>query len=155
MLIKVTLMTVIVLYAFALGQRFLYSLVFATTTNKMEIATYIQLRKFVDRRIEASLMVIHVILLAISIDLVAFCVVNPAGLLFHCSLISLVLLIADIVLLVKGNMPLSKRIDKWTVSLHPDNWKKITAKLLLLCYIRHALHMMGFIALLTGTLFGM
>jgi uncharacterized membrane protein len=80
--------------------------------------------------------------------------VNPGGLLFITSVISLVALLADVVLALKGNIPLNKYINSWSSWDYPDNWQQYRAQWFNLYHIRQALNITGFVSLLAGLIFG-
>ncbi|HET9279510.1 MAG TPA: hypothetical protein VFN95_15045, partial [Flavitalea sp.] len=104
--------------------------------------------------LQAPLQIVYYTTLSASILLTAFCVVNPGGLLFITSLIALVALLADVVLALKGNIPLNKYINSWTSWDYPDNWQQYRAQWFNLYQIRQALNITGFVSLLAGLIFG-
>jgi hypothetical protein len=117
-------------------------------------ATYIESRQLLDKNLQVTLRLIYYLTLVASIALTSFCVINPTGILFICSLISLHLLVIDIVLSLKGNGPLNKIINSWTASEYPDNWKEYRSKWFAIYNIRQAANITGFISLLAGLIFG-
>jgi hypothetical protein len=121
----------------------------------MQPATYIESRQLLDRNLQSNLKIVYYLTLASSVLLVAFCVVNPSGLLFICAMIALVSLVADIALTLKGNVPLNKVINTWTTSSYPSNWQEYRSKWLSIYSLRQAVNIIGFVSLLTGLIFGM
>ncbi|HET6994193.1 MAG TPA: hypothetical protein VFI06_04375, partial [Chitinophagaceae bacterium] len=101
-----------------------------------------------------TLRLVYYLALIASIALTSFCVINPSGVLFICSVISLLLLITDIALSLKGNVPLNKAINSWTASDYPSNWKEYRSKWFCVYNIRQAANITGFISLLAGLIFG-
>jgi hypothetical protein len=120
----------------------------------MQAATYIESRKLLDKHLRHSLSIIYYLALAASVLLVSFCVINPSGLLFTCSVTALVFLVVDILFTLKGNLPINKVINTWTASRYPDNWKEYRAKWLNIYTIRQAANVIGFTSLLAGIVFG-
>jgi uncharacterized membrane protein len=155
MLIKLSLLLSMVLYAFIVGQSFFYLLAFSRATKKMQAASYIESRKLIDRELQSSLSFVYYAAAAAIILLIAFSVVNPGGLVFITAIIALVALIADVILALKGNVPINKRINSWTETNYPLNWKLYRAKWFNLYHIRQVINIAGFVTLLCGIIFGL
>ena len=153
--IKITLFITVMLYAVVISQSFFYMLAMSNVTKSMQPGTYIESRKLLDQNLSSSLAAVYYLALAASILLVSFCVINPSGLLFICSVVALLSLIIDIVFTLKGNVPLNKIINTWTISDYPANWKEYRTKWLSIYNIRQAANIIGFVSLLTGLIFGM
>ena len=154
MAIKITLFITLLMYAVVISQSFFYILAMSVTLKKMRAQTYIETRNLLTTNLQAPLQIVYYTTLSASVLLTAFCVVNPGGLLFITSLISLVALLADVVLALKGNIPLNKFINSWTSWDYPDNWQQYRAQWFNLYHIRQALNITGFISLLAGLIFG-
>lgn len=152
--IKITLFITILLYAFVISQSFFYILALSRVTKSMQPVTYIESRQLLDKNLQGSLSLVYYLALAASIALTSFCVINPSGILFICSLISLVCLIVDVALTLKGNVPLNKIINTWTTSNYPANWKEYRSKWFMVYNIRQIANIIGFVSLLAGLIFG-
>jgi uncharacterized membrane protein len=63
-------------------------------------------------------------------------------------------LIADIILILKGNIPLNKTINSWSPSRYPENWSEYRAKWLATYRIRQVINLSGFVVLVAGFVFG-
>ena len=154
MAIKITLFITLLMYAAVISQSFFYILAMSVTLKKMRAQTYIETRNLLTTNLQAPLQIVYYTTLSASVLLTAFCVVNPGGLLFITSLIALVALLADVVLALKGNIPLNKFINSWTSWDYPDNWQQYRAQWFNLYHIRQVLNITGFISLLAGLIFG-
>jgi uncharacterized membrane protein len=152
--IKITLFITILLYAMVISQSFFYILAMSRATRKMQAVTYIESRQLLDQVLQSTLSTVYYLTGAASIALVAFCVINPTGVLFFCAIIAFISLLVDIVLSLKGNVPLNKVINTWTPSNFPSNWKEYQAKWFFIYRIRQAANITGFIALVAGLIFG-
>lgn len=155
MLIKVTLLITMLLYAFIVAQSFFYILAMSKASKKMKAAAYIETRQLIDHQLRTTLSLVYYSAVTASIALIAFCVVNPGGLLFTCAIIALGALIVDVVLALSGNVPLNRTIDTWTSTAYPQNWQQVRAKWFTLYHIRQAFNIGGFIILLFGIVFGL
>ena len=154
MAIKITLFITLLMYAVVISQSFFYILAMSVTLKKMRAQTYIETRNLLTTNLQAPLQIVYYTTLSASVLLTAFCVVNPGGLLFITSFVALVALLADVVLALKGNIPLNKFINSWTSWDYPDNWQQYRAQWFNLYHIRQALNITGFISLLAGLIFG-
>ena len=154
MAIKITLFITLLMYAVVISQSFFYILAMSVTLKKMRAQTYIETRNLLTTNLQAPLQIVYYTTLSASVLLTAFCVVNPGGLLFITSLIALVALLADVVLALKGNIPLNKFINSWTSWDYPDNWQQYRAQWFNLYHIRQVLNITGFVSLLAGLIFG-
>ena len=152
--IKISLFITLLLYAFVTAQSFFYILAMSRTAKSMRPVTYIESRQLLDKNLQVTLRWVYYLALIASIALTTFCVVNPSGVLFICSIISLTLLVIDIVLSVKGNVPLNKVISSWSSSNYPDNWKEYRARWFAIYNFRQAANIIGFVSLLAGLIFG-
>jgi hypothetical protein len=74
--------------------------------------------------------------------------------LFIGSAIALVTLILDILLTIKGNMPINNMINTWTEDNYPADWQLYRAKWLSIFEKRQIANIIGFLCLLMGTVFG-
>ncbi|MDP4263364.1 MAG: hypothetical protein Q8941_12630 [Bacteroidota bacterium] len=152
--IKITLFITLLLYTLVISQSFFYILAMSRVLKNMQPATYIESRQLLDASLQGSLGPVYYLALAASVALTAFCVINPSGLLFVCSVIALLSLIIDVVLSLKGNVPLNKIINTWTVSDYPGNWKEYRSRWFAIYTIRQVVNSTGFVSLLAGLIFG-
>jgi len=152
--IKITLFITLLLYACVAAQSFFYILAMSRTAKSMQPVTYIESRQLLDKNLQVTLKLVYYLTLIASIALTSFCVINPSGILFICSVVSLLLLVIDIVLSLAGNVPLNRIINTWTVSNYPPNWKEYRSKWFAIYNIRQAVNITGFVSLLGGLIFG-
>ena len=153
--IKITLFITMLMYSFVISQSFFYILAMSGTMKKMQAESYIETRNLLTEKLHTPLQIVYYTTLAASVLLTAFCVVNPSGLLFICSVIALIALVADVLLAVKGNVPLNNFINSWTAINYPENWEQYRSKWFTLYHVRQALNITGFVSLLAGLIFGM
>ncbi len=155
MLIKITLFITLVCYSIISSQSFFYMLALSGATKRMKAPTYIEIRQLVDRELLQKLKLMYYITFAVCLLLISFSVVNPAGLLFICSVIAFAALVIDILLALRGNMPMNRIINQWTASDYPDNWQQYRSRWFSIYHIRQAANLTGFTALLLGLVFGL
>ena len=152
--IKITLFVTLLMYAFVISQSFFYILAMSSTLKKMKAGTYIETRNLLTENLQTPLQLVYYGALGASLLLASFCVLNPGGWLFITSVIALVALLADVLLAVKGNVPLNKFINSWTSNNYPENWKHYRSRWFNLYHVKQALNITGFVSLLAGLIFG-
>lgn len=152
--IKITLFITLLLYAIVISQSFFYILAMSNVLTNMQPGTYIELRKLLAKNLRASLPILYYLALIASIALTAFCVINPSGVLFICSVIALAALLTDMALTIKGNRPINETINTWSVSDYPVNWKEYRSKWFSIYNMRQVANIIGFVSLLAGLIFG-
>jgi hypothetical protein len=155
MLIKITLLITLILYAGLISQSLFYILAMSNVTKRLPANAYIQTRKLLDQNLRLSLPFVYYSCLLASIALMAFSVTNPSGILFISSIVSLVAIVVDVVLTLKGNVPVNSIINTWTESSYPENWTHYRSKWLSIYKIRQTVNIFGFVALLFGVVFGL
>jgi hypothetical protein len=152
--IKITLFITLILYALVVSQSFFYILAMSNVLKNMQPATYIESRKLLDKNLRGSLPVVYYSALIASIALVTFCVINPSGVLFICSILALAALVTDVVLTIKGNRPINETINTWSASDYPADWKEYRSKWFSVYKLRQVANIIGFISLIAGLIFG-
>ena len=152
--IKITLFITLLLYACVISQSLFYIMAMSRVTKSMRAVSYIESRQLLDKNLQSSLSLVYYLALASSVALAAFCVINPSGILFVCSIVSLLSLILDVTLTLKGNVPLNKIINTWTASNYPANWQEYRSRWFLVYNLRQVVNIIGFVSLLSGLIFG-
>ena len=152
--IKIIMLVNLVAYSFVVSQSFSYIIALRNVQETMEAASYIELRQLLDKNYQVKFrIVIYVSLLSCSV-LTMLCSRDPEGLLFISSVIALIALIVDIILTLKGNVPINKVINTWSAESYPADWKAYRAKWLSIYAKRQIVNIAGFLSLLLGAIFG-
>lgn len=79
---------------------------------------------------------------------------TPAGLVFITATIALLALLAEILLTLKGNLPINDVINTWSADSVPANWAAFREKWFTIFQYRQIASITGFISLLIGAVFG-
>ncbi|MEI9955433.1 MAG: hypothetical protein WDM90_03780 [Ferruginibacter sp.] len=96
--------------------------------------------------------VIYAALLA-NLLLVITTIKNPGSIVFITAAIALVCLIADILLTLKGNLPINDIINQWSADNYPANWQAFRTKWFTIFQYRQVATIIGFVSLLIGVVF--
>jgi hypothetical protein len=73
---------------------------------------------------------------------------------FIFSAIAFVALIAEILLTLKGNLPINDIINTWSPGNYPANWEAVRKKWFAVYQYRQIATIVGFVSLLIGGVFG-
>ncbi len=152
--IKLIYFITLLLYSAVISQSFFYILAMTRVSRSMQAQSYIEARQLLDKSLRSRLSLLYYVTLLAGILLVAFTVTNPHGFLFFSAVFALMALIADIILILKGNIPLNKTINSWSPSRYPENWSEYRAKWLVTYRIRQVINLSGFVVLVAGFVFG-
>jgi hypothetical protein len=140
-------------YSFIVSQSFSYIIALTDTQKNMEACTYIELRKLLDKNFRKKYKFVIYISLVSSIVLTILTSMNTSSMLFIGSSIALIALIIDIILTLKGNMPINNLINTWTKDNYPSDWKSYRSKWLSIFNKRQIVTITGFLCLLIGVIF--
>ncbi len=152
---KPILLLTILAYSVIVAQSYMYIIALKNVQHSMQAASYIELRKLLDINFRANYKYAVYAALLTSLLLVLLNIKSPGSLLFITSAIAFTALIADVLLMMKGNMPINNLINTWTVEHYPPDWAMYRAKWLRIFFYREIATITGFISLVIGAVFGM
>ena len=141
-------------YSIIVSQSFSYIIALTDVQKNLSAASYIELRKLLDANFRKKFGIVVYTTLISSTLLTVLSAMNPTCLLFISSAIGLAALIIDILLMLKGNMPINNMINTWTSENHPADWKSYRAKWLSTFKKRQIANIIGFLSILIGAVFG-
>jgi len=131
----------------------MYILALKKVQLNLEAKPYIELRKLIDINMRSNFKyVIYAALLA-NLMLVILTGNNPGNLVFITATIAFVALVADILLTVKGNLPINAIINKWPDDSYPANWTEYRKQWFHIFQYRQIANITGFVSLLIGVVF--
>jgi len=152
--LKILMLINLLVYSVIVGQAYMYIIALGNVQLSMDAPAYIQLRQLTDRNFMAKYKYVVYTSLVSSVLLCIFTAAHPTGFLFISAAVALLALIIDVLLTLKGNMPINKRINTWTTENYPGNWEMYRTKWLHTFSLRQVANIIGFASLLLGALFG-
>lgn len=152
--IKIIMLINLLAYSVIVSQSFLYMLALRNVQKTMQAASYIELRKLLDKNFQAKFRIVFYTSLVTCTVLTILCSMHLTGLLFITSATALTGLVAETILIVKGNLPINKIINTWTPENYPPDWQMYRSKWLSIFAQRQAANIIGFLSLLVGAVFG-
>ncbi len=151
---KIIFTITLLVYAMIASQAFMYMLSLKQVQLNLGANSYIEIRKLIDISMRASFKyVIYVALLA-NVLLIIVTAKTPNSLVFISATVALVALVAEIVLTLKGNLPINDVINTWSADSIPANWTAFRDKWFTIFQYRQIASITGFISLLIGAVFG-
>ncbi len=151
---KIILLLTILAYSVIVGQSYMYIVALKNVQTDMGGGSYVQLRKLLDINFRANYKYAVYAAIIMSLLLVLINIKAPNSLLFIMAVVSFIALITDLLLMMKGNMPINNLINTWTPVHYPDNWAEYRAKWLQIFFYREVATITGFISLVIGAVFG-
>lgn len=154
MLLKILILVNLLAYSWIVGQAYMYIIALSDVCKKMDAHSYIRFRQLTDVNFMAKYKYVMYASLLTSLLLCIFTSDKPGGLLFTSSVIAFVALVADVLLAIKGNVPINKLINTWSTEDYPANWQSYRDKWLHVYARRQLVNIAGFTSLLLGAIFG-
>jgi hypothetical protein len=151
---KIILLITLLAYSIIVSQSFMYILALKDVQLKLEFNTYTEIRKLIDFSMRANFKYVIYAALLGNILLVISNIKTPGSLIFITSTISLIALIADVLLTLKGNLPINDIINTWSLDNYPKNWSEIRMQWFNIFQYRQIVNITGWISLLIGAVFG-
>lgn len=152
--LKILMLINLLAYSIIAGQAYMYTIAQRNVQQSMDAPAYIQLRQLTDRNFMVKYKYVVYTSLISSILLCIITAHHPAGILFISSAVALLALIIDVILTLKGNMPINRLINTWTPENYPPDWEMYRKKWLHTFALRQLANITGFTSMLLGALFG-
>jgi uncharacterized membrane protein len=151
---RIILLFTLLAYSIIVSQSFMYILALKHVQLNLDANSYTELRKLIDASMRANFKYVIYAALLTNLALVIFTMKHPGSLLFISASVAFVALIVDILLTVKGNLPINDVINTWSSNSYPTDWEEYRAKWFHIFQYRQIASIAGFISLLIGALFG-
>ncbi len=151
---KILFLITLLAYAVVVSQSFMYMLSLKQVQCSLDVVSFTEIRKLTDKAMRASFKyVIYAALLA-NVLLVLITARTPGSLYFISAAIGLLALVIDVLLAVKGNIPINEVINTWSAENYPANWADYRDKWFTVFQYRQMANITGFLSLLVGAIFG-
>ena len=151
--LKILIFLNLLIYSVIVSQSFMYMIALRNVQESMGAASYIELRKLLYRNLLKKFKPVVYSALLLGLALVSTAVFQSSGILLAGSSIAFAGLLTDVVLIVKGDMPINQIINSWTLETFPANWVEYRSKWLYWFSWRQVANISGFIALLIAAVF--
>lgn len=151
---KIILIITLIAYAIIVSQPFMYILSLKDVQLHLDVNTYTEVRKLTDISMRASFKYVIYAALIANILLIIATVKTPGSIGFITAVIAFVALLAEVLLTLKGSLPVNDIINTWTANNYPSNWTEIREQWFSIFQYRQIATILGFISLVAGSIFG-
>ncbi|HTE09470.1 MAG TPA: hypothetical protein VK645_00845 [Chitinophagaceae bacterium] len=151
--IKINLLITILLYSIIVSQSVSYIISLRDVQQNMTAAEYIVFRKLTDKNFRSKFRPVIYASLVSNLLLVVLCGIHFNGLLFTGAAVAFVGLLTDIIITIKGNLPVNNIINTWTPEKYPENWADYRRYWLQVFCKRQVANLTGFVSLLAAAIF--
>ena len=151
---KIIFTITLLAYAMIASQAFMYILSLKQVQLNLDANAYTKIRKLTDASMRASFKYVIYAALFANMLLVIATAKTPNSLVFISATIALVALVAEILLTLKGNLPINDVINTWSADNVPANWTAFREKWFTIFQYRQIANITGFVSLLIGAVFG-
>jgi len=153
MLLNLLMFTNLMLYSVLFSQTMFYLLTMRRVLLGMSANNFIETRHLLDRIIGPAIQPVFYGTLLSSLVMVLTHLDDPSGIVFITAIIAFILLIADVVITLRGNKPLNQLFNTWTPENYPADWQRGREAWLRYFGYRQVVSITGFICLLAGAIF--
>jgi hypothetical protein len=136
------------------SQPLFYLLALADAQKTLRPSAYIELRNLLDRKLQLNLRIVYYTTLFTNLLLILVSFITNSTVLLATSVVAAAALIADMVLLFRGDIPINKTIRNWTPENYPPDWKTYRNKWFFYYHRRQIVDIIGFLSLVIGAIFG-
>ena len=150
---QIILLFDLLLYSIIAAQSISYIISLTDVQQKMNVNEYIVFRKLTDKNFRLKYAKVVYATLLSSLALVIITIMHFNLLLLVCAVIALLAFVIDIMITVKGNLPINDIINTWTAESYPANWNEYRQKWLDFFRLRQIVNLVGFVSLLLGVVF--
>ncbi|QNA45076.1 hypothetical protein [Lacibacter sediminis] len=152
--LKILVFLNLLIYSVIVSQSFMYMIALRNVQESMGAASYIEIRKLLDKNFLKKFKPVVYSALVLGLALVAAASFQSSAIIKIGSALAFAGLIADVVMILKGDMPINRIINSWTLETFPANWVEYRSKWLYWFSWRQFANISGFIALLIAAVFG-
>ncbi len=154
MLSNIILLLTVLWYSVIVSQSFSYIISIENVQRNFNAAEYIRFRHLTDQNYRKKFSwLFYGALISNTLLVVILWLESPGSALSVAAGISLLLLMADAVVTMKGNMPINNLINTWSEKEYSVNWKYYRHKWLQFFRIRQCFNITGFVILLISVVF--
>jgi uncharacterized membrane protein len=150
---KITLFITLIAYSFIVSQSFMYLLALKNVQFGLDGRSFTEFRQLIDINMRSTFKYALYTAVIGNFLLLILNYKQPGQFLFIMAAIAFLALIAEILLTVKGNLPINDIINQWTPGSYPANWAEYRQQWFDIFQYRQLINILGFISLLAGVIF--
>jgi len=151
---KIIFLVTLLSYSFIVSQPFMYMLSLKYTQLNLGANSYTEVRKLIDIAMRNNFKYVLYTGVFATLALVLSNIKAPGSITFITASIAFAALVAEILLTVKGSLPINDVINIWTPDNVPANWTHYRDEWFRIFQYRQWVSVAGFVSLLFGVVFG-
>lgn len=132
----------------------MYMIALRNVQMNLNAPHYIQMRKLLDKNFRKKYSLIVYTALASATCTMILCSTPPQSILFISICLAWLMLVTDVLITIKGNMPINNIINSWSEADYPSDWEKYRSKWLFYFSQRQIVVTTGYTALIFALVFG-
>jgi uncharacterized membrane protein len=132
------------------GQAFFYLIGGTAGLKNVSASTFIEQRKAIDIVIGPYLKVLYPLTAVICLAVLVLLRQQVGSFLFMLSTIAFVLIVLDLIIAIKGNIPLNQQMQSWSLTAPPDNWAAVRDQWMSFMHWRQACSITALLCALLG-----
>jgi hypothetical protein len=153
MAINIIRLMQLMVYMVITSQLLFYFFILSDSLKLVSLENFIELRKVVDLSFGHRFKMIYYAGLLLSLTVVLLQIKQPGSILFITAVISLVCLLVDVAIAMKGNVPINSLFNNYQSGDTTQNWQALRLEWINLINIRGAFIVTGICAQLIGLVF--
>lgn len=153
MLNTIILLIALLVYSVLYSQFLFYFVTMSAVQKSLDVTPYILMRNQIDSHIRGKLTFFYYACLISCLVLTGVNIAQVSSMAFITSAIALAAIVADLVLTVKGNMPINNTIQTWSPGKYPPDWKEYRSRWFLFFHLRQLTGLIGFSSLIIQAVF--
>lgn len=150
---QIILFFTLLFYSIVAAQSISYIISLTDVQKKMNANEYIVFRKLTDKNFRLKFTKIVYATMLLNLALVIVTIIHFNILLLVCAVISFLAFVIDVLLTLKGNLPINDIINTWSAENYPSNWTEYREKWFGFFLLRQFAELVGFVSLLVGAVF--
>jgi hypothetical protein len=140
-------------FSTVVSQPLLYLVALSEAQRALSASAYIELRQRVNPVMSRRVPIIYGS--AVATALLVLVLASHAGdrLVLGTTAVAFACLIADVVLMMRENLPINRVVDRWSATAHPPDWAAYRTRWFTIFGYRQTALLLGFASLLVGAVF--
>lgn len=152
-MIRLAILTNLLAYATVVSQPLFYIVALTSVQRALSGPAFVELRQRINAVMDRRIPVLYVTTLVTTLVLLVLSWRAGRSTVLVTTIVALVCLIADAALMVRKNVPINAKMNRWSTTDLPDDWDVDRSRWFVIFGYRQAVLLAGYINLLFGAVF--
>jgi hypothetical protein len=152
-MIRIASITNLIAYSIVVSQPLAYLFFIGRAQRELSPAAYIELRQRINSMMTRRVLAVYSSTLATVLLLLVLSLLIRNWSSLITATVALLCLVIDVVLMVRGNLPINGVMDRWSTTNYPEDWEHYRSKWFATFAYRQVVLLVGFFSLLVGAVF--